>query len=64
MTVTPANGRDYATAKEAKASWLSGADWIINDLFHPYDGKPVNKAQVDEPVTLRFCKLTKVAVIV
>ena len=68
MTVTPAYGRDYKTAKGARASWEAGEDWIISQFFHPFDGKPVNKAQaglegLDEPITLRFCELRKVAVI-
>jgi len=62
MTVTPAHGRDYKNALAAKRSWAADRDWIITDLFHRYDGKPINKSQADEAkysVTLRFCRLTK-----
>jgi len=62
MTVTPAYGRDYKTAKAARASWNGNQDWVITDLFHRYDGKPINKSQADEAkysITLRFAQLTK-----
>ena len=66
MTLTPAYGRDYTTAKGARASWDRGDDWIINQFFHPYDGKPINQVQAvleGLDITLRFDNLRKVAVI-
>jgi hypothetical protein len=63
MTVTPYLGRDHTTGKSAKESWEAGNDWVVNDVFSRYNGKPINKAQADEAgidVVLRFNKLTKV----
>lgn len=62
-TVTPAYGRDYKTAKAAKADWADNKDFIINDMFNPYDGKPINKSDADRSkitILIRFNKLTKV----
>lgn len=56
--------RDYKTAKEAKAAFLEGKDWIISSLFHPSAGKYINLEQIQEDhvtnVTLRFCSQTKI----
>ena len=65
MTLTPAYGRDYRTAKAAKADWNDNKDFLVADYFSPWDGKPVNREQVDaqpghSPVILRFNNLTKV----
>lgn len=62
MTVTPAYGRDYKTAKAAREDWAAGKDFLVSDITSRYDGKPINKPQADEAgltVTLRFCNLTK-----
>lgn len=55
MTLLPAFGRDYTTAKAAKADFLANKDFIVADFFNPYDGKPVNREQLTgQTVTLRF----------
>jgi len=61
-TLIPAYGRDYKTAKAAKADWKNGKDFIIANLFHPYDGKPmsIRDASSDEKFMLRFSRLTKI----
>ena len=60
LTVIPAYGRDYKTAKAAKADWAANLDFIIADHFHQYDGKPVNREQINgKPVMIRFCQLRK-----
>lgn len=62
-TVIPAYGRDYKTAKAAKADWQSGKDFIIADFFDPYDGKMINRQDADHAGTkimIRFCRETKV----
>ena len=57
MTVSGAYGRDYKTAKAAKADWDAGKDFIIRDLFHSYEGKPINKAQAGaQSVVIRFAQ--------
>lgn len=43
MTLTPAYGRDYKSAKAAKADFEAGKDFVIADFFHPYSGKPCNR---------------------
>jgi hypothetical protein len=63
VTVTPACGRDYNSAKAAKAGWNAGEDFILQDFGNPYDGKPINRTQADAEgysVNLRFGKLRKV----
>ena len=39
VTLTPAYGRDYQSAGEARKAYLSGKDWIIATALHPYAGK-------------------------
>ena len=65
MTITPAYGRDYKSAKAAKADYDAGADFIVASFMDPWDGKPVNKEQLLEqsPVNIRYNKLRKVTVV-
>jgi hypothetical protein len=61
-TVTPAYGRDYTSAKSAKADWAAGKDFIIADIFDRYDGKPINKQDADGAgitIMIRFNSLRK-----
>ena len=60
MTVTPAYGRDYKSAKAVKADWQAGKDFIISDFFHPYDGKPCSIRDTKEQVMIRYDRLRKV----
>jgi hypothetical protein len=64
-TLTPAYGRDYKTAKAAKADWEAAKDFLVNDAFSRYDGCPANKASFafGEKVTLRFCAMRKTTVV-
>ncbi len=63
-TLTPAYGRDYKTAKAAKADWNANKDFIINDFFDPYDGKPANKRDMPRKrVMLRFDNLRKITTV-
>ena len=66
MTLTPAYGRDSASAAAALADFKDGKDFILNRFGHPYDGKPINREQVPAGtrVTLRYGKLRKVAAFV
>jgi len=57
LTVTPAYGRDYKSAKAAKADWLANKDFIVQNVFSPWDGKAINKADADASgykVNIRF----------
>ena len=66
-TLTPAYGRDYRSAKAAKADFLGGMDFVIADISDPYDGKPANLQDMRDAgiseVTLRFQNLTKLTVV-
>ena len=63
ITLTPAYGRDYKTAKAAKADFAAGKDFIIANFNHPYSGKPCNREQLPgHTVNLRFDSLRKVCV--
>lgn len=61
-TLTPAYGRDYRTAKDAKADFEAGNDFILNS----YDGNGlINKEQLNRPcqVNIRFAKQAKLTVV-
>lgn len=62
VTVTPAYGRDYKSAKAARDDWKAGKDFILDCIMHPYDGKPTNKEQCDDEgleVNIRYANLRK-----
>ena len=67
MTIIPAYGRDYTSAKKAKDDFNSDKDFIICDFFHPADGKYCNKAQLKKEgvimVNIRYNRLTKVTIV-
>jgi len=65
LTLIPAYGRDYKTAKSAKADWKAGKDFIIANVFHRYDGKPtsIRDARPGEKFMLRFNRLTKITTV-
>jgi YD repeat-containing protein len=42
FTLVPAYGRDYKTAAATVAAWDAGKDFIIADISHRYDGKPIS----------------------
>jgi hypothetical protein len=58
VTVIPAYGRDYTTAKAAKADWENGKDFIIASIKHPADGK-LCSIQDGLQVSIRFNRFTK-----
>ena len=39
VTVTPAYGRDYKSAKAAKADCNANKDFILQDIMSPWDGE-------------------------
>ncbi len=61
-TVTPAYGRDYTSAKAAKADWQAGKDFIIADIMSPWDGLPMSIRDVsdNEKIMIRYKKLTQI----
>ena len=61
MTLTPAYGRDYPSAKAAKADYLAGKDFVLNDITSPYDGKYCSCRDFpNQQVMLRYRKLQRV----
>ena len=60
MTLVPAYGRDYKTAKAVKEDWALGKDFLVANIMDEHDGKPFNKqdaatiAQFQGPVTLNI----------
>ena len=62
-TLTPAYGRDDKSAKAAKEAYLSGVDFILNDITSRWDGKPCSirdMHQLGEPVFLRYKSLMNI----
>ena len=62
ITLTPAYGRDYKTAAQARAAWNNNTDFIIQTYGHPGDGRPANKqsfADATDSLSLRFCNKRK-----
>ena len=63
ITVIPAYGRDYTSAKAAIADWNAGKDFIVASMHSPYAGKYVNRddaAREMLQVMIRYAKLTKI----
>ena len=64
MTLIPAYGRDYKSEKAVLADFDANKNFIITDMFHPSNGKLVNKPQLTgQTVTIRYKKLTRAAVV-
>lgn len=67
LTVSPAYGRDYRTAKAAKADWEAGKDFLVQDMSSKWDGKPINledarTAGIQE-INIRFRQMASVVVV-
>lgn len=60
--VAPAYGRDYKSAKEVKAAWEEGKDFVITDMMHPRSGSYVNKddAPKGSTINVRYKRQTAV----
>ena len=59
VTLTPAYGRDYKTAKAAEVAFTSGKDWVVADIMHPFAGRYCSLrdfVKSGETVKLRFNK--------
>ena len=65
VTLVPAYGRDFKTAKEVKAAWESGKDFQVCG-WGPSDGTYINKADAEPGTTynIRFKKLANICPIV
>ena len=67
-TLVPAYGRDYTSKKDVLADYLGHKDFILQDISSPWDGKPMNKADVESlsdytAVKLRYNSLRKIEVV-
>jgi hypothetical protein len=65
VTITPAYGADYTSAKAAKDAFLFGRDFILQDFESFFDGKPCNLPNFKPGLTvnIRYKKLRSVAVV-
>lgn len=67
MVLIPAYGRDYKSAAAVKADFEAGKDFIVQDYFSPYDGKPANKESLVQAgvkrVEIRYARLAKLVVV-
>ena len=66
ITLTPAYGRDYKSKKAAEDDFRADKDFILNDIFSSWDGKPINRSQLikdHKMVKLRYNKLRKSAIV-
>ena len=68
MTLVPAYGRDYKTKKAVLQDWHAGKDFVIQDFFSRWDGKPVNKKDIERggaetSVMVRYRNQTQIATI-
>lgn len=60
VTLAPAFGRDYKTAKDVKAAWDSNTDFIIQCVVHPSNGRYINKSDTagsKDKFSIRYCRL-------
>lgn len=67
VTVTPAYGRDYKSAKTAKAAWNEEKDFVIASLFGGQAGRYITKTEAEKAgfstVHIRYKNNTCVTVV-
>ena len=68
MTLVPAYGRDYTSKHEVLQDWNANRDFLVADLFSQWDGKPVNRADLERTtgphqVQIRYKRLERIAVV-
>jgi len=68
MTLVPAYGRDYTSKRAVLAAWNANRDFLVADLFSQWDGKPVNRADLErttgpQQVQIRYKRLKRIAVV-
>ena len=66
MTLIPAYNRDYTNKNDVLKDFNDNKDFIINDIFSPYDGKPCNKRDLKneglKDVQIRFKQLRNIII--
>jgi hypothetical protein len=64
ITLVPAYGRDYKSAKEVMADWKEGKDFQICDFSHPDDGRYTSIRDWDNEhstvLNIRYKRLTQI----
>ena len=66
MTLTPAYNRDYKNKNDVLTDFNNDKDFIINDMFSPYNGKYCNKSDIKntyKSVKIRYNKLQKIIIV-
>jgi len=66
LTLVPAYGRDYTSAKAVREAWAAGKDFQICDMSSRYDGAKINKdndAPAGTKFQIRYKKLTQICTI-
>jgi hypothetical protein len=68
LTLIPAYGRDYKSAKKVREDWNAGKDFTIANIFHANDGLYVNIEDLkrdgkETSVGIRFKGLREIVVI-
>ena len=63
LTLVPAYGRDYASAKAVKQDWESEKDFQIQDISSKWNGSYTSIRDNHPSVKIRFNKLTKAVII-
>lgn len=68
VTLVPAFHRDYKSKKEVLQDWNEGADFIIQDMMHPDNGRYINKADAERhskgvTFNIRYKQLREICVV-
>lgn len=68
LTLVPAYGRDYRSAKAAREAFEAGKDWLIATMFHKDCGRYCNLAGLQSDgkvssVNLRYSNRRKLTVV-
>jgi len=64
ITLTPAYGKDYKSKGEALKALHNRNEFIINEAFHAYDGKPCHIQDLpDGTIKLRWNSLKSVCLV-
>jgi tRNA A37 threonylcarbamoyladenosine synthetase subunit TsaC/SUA5/YrdC len=63
-TLTPAYGNDYTSAKEIKAAFEAGQDFILRDITSRWNGLPTNISDWEkgQEIVLRYKKMENITV--
>lgn len=64
-TVTPAYGRDYRSRAAAVADWKAGRDFILEDVWSSWNGKPfsIRDTTPGEVIRIRYAKRARVVLV-